>query len=44
MRPGISMQMAADRETLMNADKRDDYLYKELTYKIRGAFFEVYNT
>lgn len=25
-------------------DKKGDYLYKELTYKIRGALFEVYNT
>lgn len=24
--------------------KKEDYLYKELTYEIRGAFFEVYNT
>lgn len=25
-------------------DKKGDYLYKELTYKIRGAFYEIYNT
>jgi len=36
--------MSADRGTQMSADKEKDYIYKELTYKIRGAFFEVYNT
>ena len=29
--------MIADRD-------RKEYLYKDLTYLIRGAFFEVYNT
>ena len=24
--------------------KKEDYLYKEMTYEIRGAFLEVYNT
>lgn len=28
----------------MSAGKKEDYLYRELTYKIRGALFEVYNT
>ena len=28
----------------MTADKREDYLYEDLTYEIRGSLFEVYNT
>lgn len=40
-------QMTADTKAQMTADKTSQdgkYLYKDLTYKIRGAFYEVYNT
>ena len=37
--------MTADRKTLMAADgsHASEYLHEELTYKIRGACYEVYN-
>ena len=31
-------------EQMSRSSTNDEYLYEELTYKIRGAFFEVYNT
>ena len=44
-------QMTADPKTQIIADlatktvdKDADYLYKDLTYNMRGAFYEVYNT
>lgn len=39
--------MDADRRTLITADRisgNSHLLYKELSYKLRAVFFEVYNT
>ena len=37
------MQIDADDKTQMNADKEGGLLYEDLTYKIRGIVFSIYN-
>lgn len=36
--------MTADKTSQTPGRGAEQYLYKDLTYVIRGAFFEVYNT